>query len=142
MMTDELRTAYVETFRLTDARSVVKYDDMLTMLDEAGFTEEFCEQKIKDCEDYKAMAEEEIKKYYANPIHTEPKLACQTYMQIVTAGQDVISKVDDLIESLKTPEQKLKDAAPKIPEGMVNVFQTKFIENVKADADLLLLNTL
>lgn len=55
-MTDTLHQSYLETFRTTDARSVVKYDDLMNMLEDAGFTEEYCEAEMKRAREFQDKA--------------------------------------------------------------------------------------
>ena len=59
-MTDELIQEYHNTFRTTDARSVVKYDDLMNLLEESGFTDEYCQQEVDRIKAFQDVAMKKI----------------------------------------------------------------------------------
>lgn len=120
-MTDELREAYYQTFRTTDARCKVEYESLENILDAAGFTDEFCEKFMADVKVWSDKIQSKI---------DAAKKLCEGKSEEEQAA--IMQPLVDEVQSTR----------PKIPDNMVIVFQTNFLNEIKSDADLLLLNTL
>lgn len=60
-MEKPLKQEYKNTFRMTDARSVVKYDTLLKLLDNAGFTDDVCKTEMDKVKAFTAAAMTKIK---------------------------------------------------------------------------------
>lgn len=60
-MDKPLKEEYKNTFRITDARSVVKYDTLLKLLENAGFTDDVCKVEMEKSKAFTTAAMAKIK---------------------------------------------------------------------------------
>ena len=120
-MTEQLREAFYQTFRTTDARTKVSYDDMLLMLDQSGITDE--------------MATDFLSKFDEWAKETQAKTAAK--MKELDGKSE-----EEKMLAFVTFQEELMKTRPALPAQNVEVFQRSFLETVKSAADLQLLNTL
>ena len=120
-MTDELREAYYQTFRTTDARCMVDYDTLEANMEAAGVDDEFCNNFINSVTEWGDKMQAKV---------DAAKKLCQGKSEEETAAI-----MQPLVDEMQA-------TMPQLPADKMTVFQTNFLNSIKAEADLILLNTL
>lgn len=113
-MKQELKNEFKNAFNMTDARCVVHYDDLMNILEAAGFDEDYCKSEQKRLEDYNKVAKVELTEAAKNNDQQE---------------------VSRLIE-------KIAKNAPQPDAQKVLIFQTQFLQQMKDNMSMILLTTL